>query len=64
MRQSRSVMRVGELVEEPGLAHAWFPDDRHHLAVAGAGPLQRVAEGLELVLSPHKGGEDTGRSGL
>ena len=56
------VRRLGELIEEPGLAHARLPDDRHDLAMARAGPLQGLAEGLDLVLPPHKGGEDAGRA--
>ena len=41
-------MRVGELPEEARLADAGLADDGHDLAVPGAGPLQRLAELLEL----------------
>jgi hypothetical protein len=41
-------VRVGELPEEPRLAHARFPDHGDHLAVAQEGPVEGVAELLQL----------------
>src|SRR2546430_4145986 len=38
---ARGAMGVRELPEEPGLAHAGLADDRHDLALTGAGSLQR-----------------------
>ena len=46
---------LGELVEETGLADPRFPDDRHHLAVPSPSLFQRLVQGRELRLPPHKG---------
>ena len=55
---------MGELVEEAGLAHPGFPDDRHHLAVPGPGLLQGLVQGREFRLPPHKGGQPSRRKRL
>src|SRR5262245_17095793 len=55
---------VGELPEEAGFAHAGLADDGHHLAVTGTGLLQGLAQGLDLSLPSHKGGEAAGCGSL
>ena len=54
------VMGADELVDQAGLAHPGLPDHRHDLAVAGAGMLQGLAQGLDLRLPPDETGEPTG----
>jgi hypothetical protein len=51
---------VGKLVAQAGLAHPGFADDRHHLAMAGGRVSQRLAQGFDLLLPPHKAGEPAG----
>ena len=53
-------VRVGELPEEPRLADAGLADDGHDLAVPGAGPLQGLAELLQLRVAPDEAGEAPG----
>ena len=53
-------MRVGELPEEAGLADAGVADDGHDLAVPYAGPLQGLAELLQLRVAPDEAGEAPG----
>ena len=59
-------MGVGDLPDEAGLAHARLADQRDHLAVAGAGPLEAAADRVHLQVSPdepceaaHSGGLET-----
>jgi hypothetical protein len=49
--------RMGELVEEAGLPHPRFPNDRYHLAVSGSVLFQDLVQGCELRLPPRKGGQ-------
>ena len=56
--------RMGELVEEAGLAHPGFPDDRHHLAVPRPGLLQGLVQGREFRLPPHEGRQPPRRKRL
>ena len=64
LEPAAGVMRPDELVEQAGLAHPGLANDRHDLAVAGAGALQGLAQGLELCLPPDETGEPTGRQRL
>ena len=52
-----SARRMGELVEEAGLAHPGFADDCHHLAVPGPGLFQGLVQGCQLRLPPHEGSQ-------
>ena len=45
---------VGELVEQPRLAHSRLAHDGHHLALALPGAGQRLGQHLELALPPHE----------
>jgi hypothetical protein len=47
-------MRVGELVEQAGLAHPRLADGRHQLAVSGAGEVERFMELLGLAASANE----------
>ena len=51
---------MGELVEEPRLADPGLADHGHHLAVPGAGLLERLAELLEFGVAPDEPGEPAG----
>ena len=53
-----------ELPEEPRLAHARFPDDGDHLAVPQAGPIEGVAELLQLRGPADEAREPPPRRGL
>jgi hypothetical protein len=53
-------MGAGELIEEAGFAHPWLTDDRDELAMAGMGPFQGLAQGLQFRLSPHEAAETAG----
>jgi hypothetical protein len=55
---------MGELVEEAGFADSGFPDDRHHLAMAGPRLRQCLVQGLKLRLPPHEGGQAACRERL
>ena len=57
-------MGLCELPEEPGLPHTWLADDRHHLALTIAGPLQRLAEDVQLGVPPHKAASALARGSL
>ena len=57
-------MGVGELPEETRLAHARLPDHGDHLAVAQAGPVESVAELLQLCVPADKAREPPPRRGL
>ena len=47
-------MRVGELVDEPGLAHSGLAHDGHHLAAARAGLAEHPAQVLDLGIATHE----------
>jgi hypothetical protein len=53
-------VRVGELPEETRLADTWLADDGHDLAVPCTGPLQGLAELLQLRVAPDEAGEAPG----
>jgi hypothetical protein len=57
-------MRVKELPEEPGLAHARLPDHGDHLAVPLARPVERAAELLQLRGAADEAREPPPRRGL
>ena len=57
-------MGADELVDQAGLAHPGLPHHRHDLAVARAGALQGLVQGLELRLPPDKAGQPTRRKRL
>lgn len=57
-------MGTDELVKEATLAHSGLPNNRHELPVASPGLLQGPTDGLELLLTPHKGSKLTGRKRL
>jgi hypothetical protein len=47
-------MGVREFPEEPGLPHTRLADDRHNVALTGAGLLERLAELAQFGVTPHK----------
>ena len=49
--------RVGDFPDQARLAHAGFPDHRHHLPMAAAGAAQRLAELVQLARAPHEAGQ-------
>ena len=55
---------MDELVDEAGLPHSGFPNDRHHLAVPGPGLLHGLVHGLEFRLPSHEGGQSPRRKRL
>ena len=55
---------MSKLPEQTGLAYSWLSDKGHHLAAAGSGSLQRLAERLELSGAPHKASEPACGCGL
>ena len=52
-------VRVDCLVYQARLAHAGLAEDRHHLPMPGACPLQRQGQRRQLRLPAHKAGEPT-----
>ena len=52
---------MGELADEPRLTDARLADDRRHLAVPGAGELQRAAELFELGIAADESSEPSAR---
>ena len=61
---SLGAMGLHELPEELGLAHARLADDGDHLPLTGSGPLNRLAELVQLGVTPHKAGQAPCRSRL
>ena len=57
-------VRVGELIEQAGLAHARLADDCHHLALPGPSPLPRLAELVQFGITPHEARQAPRRGGL
>ena len=51
---------MGELPEQAGLADTGLADERHHLAVAGTGLLQRPRRAVDLGLASNERGEPAG----
>ena len=58
------VMGAGELVDQAGLAHPGLPNDRHDLAMAGAGALQGLAKASTSACRPTNRVSPTGRKRL
>jgi hypothetical protein len=50
---------VDKLIDQARLSHPGLADHGHHLAVTRPGALQRLPEGGQLLLPPHKAGEST-----
>ena len=57
-------MGVGELVDEPRLAHPGLAHDGDHLAVAGAGLVEHPAQVLDLGVAADEAREASERRGL
>ena len=57
-------MRVGELVDQPRLAHPGLADDGDHLAAAGAGLAQDPAQMLDLGVAADEAREAAQGRGL
>ena len=57
-------MRVGELVDQPRLAHAGLADDRDHLAPTGAGLAEHPPQVLDLSVAADEAGEAPEGRGL
>ena len=57
-------MGMDHLVHQARLAHAGLADERHHLSVPGASPLQRLVQRCQLRLPAHKAGEAAGHGRL
>ena len=57
-------VRVDHFVHQARLAHAGLAEERHHLPVPGARPLQRLVQRRQLRLPAHKAGEPAGDCGL
>ena len=55
---------MDKLIDQARLAHTGLAHQRHHLAVPGCRLRQRLVQGLELVLPPHKARQPPGGSGL
>ena len=55
---------MDELVHQAGLAHPGLAHHGHHLAVARAGLLERLPQGGDFRLAPHKAGEAPRGRGL
>ena len=58
------VVGMDTLVHQAGLPHPGLAHDGHHLAVASAGLVERLAQGGEFRLAPHKAGEAPRGRGL
>ena len=58
------VMGVDEFVDQAGLPHPGLPDQRHDLALARSSPLERLAQGGQLRVTPHKARQAPGHPRL
>jgi hypothetical protein len=57
-------MGVDEFIDQPGLSHPGFPNERHHLAVADSCTRQELVQGGHLRVAPHKARQATRHPGL
>src|SRR5215831_9149657 len=60
----RREVGMHELIDEPRLAYARFPDECYHLAMPRPGLFQRLLQNRQLLLPSDEAGESARRTGL